>query len=67
MIEVVLVIVSKQARSGSHLIRASFEHVEKVVHSRDDFLKGAVTPYSSIAFSTLSCLIEGLKQLLEVS
>jgi hypothetical protein len=67
VIEAVLVMVSKQARSGSHLIRASFKHVEKVVHSRDDFPKGAVTPYSSIAFSTLGCLIEGLEQLLEVS
>jgi hypothetical protein len=61
VIKVVLVIVSKQARSGSHLIRASFEYIEKVVHSRDNFLKGAVTPCSSIAFSTLGYLIEGLK------
>jgi len=61
MIEAVAIVSAMFARSSSHIVGARFKHYEEVVHSRYNFPKSAVTPFSSITFGTLSYLIKGPK------
>jgi hypothetical protein len=61
MIEALAVVSAISARPSSHIVGARFEHCKEVVHSRYNFLKSAVTSFSSITFGTLSCLIKGPK------
>jgi hypothetical protein len=66
MVYAVLVVVAIIIRISSYGIGMQLKRVEEIVYYRDNLLKGSITPYSSIAFCTLSCPIKRHKQLLKL-
>jgi hypothetical protein len=66
MINTGRIVVGIPIRLRSNIVSTLLKYLKKILYSRDNFLQGAVTSCSSIAFSTLYSKVERLKQVVKV-